>query len=51
MQNKGAIRLFAILLALVSLYQLWFSVKTKSIESSAKTFARGDATPGGGRDG
>ena len=43
MQNKGAIRLFAILLAAVSLYQLWFTVETKSVESSAKTFARGDA--------
>lgn len=42
MQNKGAIKLFAILLALVSIYQLWFTVKTKSIESSAREFANGD---------
>jgi len=43
MQNKGAIKLFAILLALVCLYQLWFTVKTKNIESDAVKFAKGDA--------
>lgn len=42
MQNKGAIRLFAILLALVSLYQLFFTFKTRSIENDAKAFAKGD---------
>ncbi len=39
MQNKGAIRLFAILLALVSLYQLSFTFKTRSVENDAKAFA------------
>ncbi len=39
MQNKGAIRLFAILLALVSLYQLIFTYKTRSIEADAKEYA------------
>lgn len=42
MQNKGAIRLFAILLALVSLYQLFFTYKTRSVEAEAKAFANGD---------
>lgn len=39
MQNKGFIRLFAILLALVSLYQLLFTFKTRSIENDARAFA------------
>ncbi|MBI9060419.1 MAG: protein translocase subunit SecDF [Marinilabiliaceae bacterium] len=43
MQNKGAIRLFAILLALVSLYQLFFTYKTRSVEADAKVFANGDS--------
>ena len=34
MQNKGAIRVFAILLALVCLYQLSFTVATKMAEST-----------------
>nr|WP_321450574.1 protein translocase subunit SecDF [uncultured Carboxylicivirga sp.] len=42
MQNKGAIRLFAILLALVSLYQLFFTYKTRSVEVEAKAYAGGD---------
>ncbi|MCU4163047.1 protein translocase subunit SecDF [Carboxylicivirga caseinilyticus] len=42
MQNKGAIRLFAILLALVSLYQLFFTYKTRSVEADAKAIAGGD---------
>ncbi len=42
MQNKGAIRLFAILLALVSLYQLFFTYKTRSVEADAEAFAGGD---------
>ncbi len=36
MQNKGAIRLFAILLAIVSLYQLSFTFFTKRTEKAAK---------------
>ncbi|MCT4644677.1 MAG: protein translocase subunit SecDF, partial [Carboxylicivirga sp.] len=42
MQNKGAIRLFAILLVLVSLYQLMFTFKTRSVENVAKEIAGGD---------
>ncbi len=42
MQNKGAVRLFAILLALVCLYQLSFTYFTKRVESDAKAFANGD---------
>ena len=36
MQNKGVIKLLAILLALFSIYQLSFTYVTKSIESDAK---------------
>ncbi|MCQ2203400.1 MAG: protein translocase subunit SecDF [Bacteroidales bacterium] len=43
MQNKGAVRLFAILLALVCLYQLSFTYFTRRVESDAKAFAKGDA--------
>ena len=43
MQNKGAVRLFAIVLALVCLYQLSFTYFTRSVESDAKAFANGDA--------
>jgi len=39
MQNKGAIRLFAILLALVSLYQLIFTFYTHKVENSATEYA------------
>ncbi len=42
MQNKGAIRLFAIVLGLVCLYQLSFTFKTRSVESDAREFAGGD---------
>jgi SecD/SecF fusion protein len=42
MQNKGAIRLFAILFALVCLYQLSFTIVTKMVESKAKAYANGD---------
>ncbi len=42
MQNKGAIRLLAIAFALVSLYQLYFTFKTKSVENDAREFAMGD---------
>ncbi|MCU4176342.1 protein translocase subunit SecDF [Carboxylicivirga sp. N1Y90] len=43
MQNKGAIRLFAILLALVSLYQLFFTFKTRGVEAEAKEIANGNS--------
>ncbi len=42
MQNKGAIRLFAILLVLVSLYQLMFTFVTRGVESDAKEISGGD---------
>ena len=42
MQNKGAIRLFAILLALVSLYQLSFTYVTKKVEKEAKESPQGE---------
>ncbi|MFA9389423.1 MAG: protein translocase subunit SecDF [Prolixibacteraceae bacterium] len=42
MQNKGAIRLFAILLALVCVYQLSFTFKAKQIEKRAAEAAMGD---------
>ena len=42
MQNKGAVRTFAILLALVCLYQLSFTYFTKKAESDAKAYAAGD---------
>jgi len=42
MQNKGAITLLAVLLALVSLYQLFFTYKTTRVEKEAKVFAQGD---------
>lgn len=43
MQNKGAILTFAILLALVSLYQLSFTWKAKQIEKAAVEYAQGDS--------
>jgi SecD/SecF fusion protein len=42
MQNKGVIRLFSILLALVCLYQLSFTLVSRHIEKKAATFARGN---------
>ncbi len=43
MQNKGAIRLLAILLALVSLYQLSFSYFTTRVENKAKEYSNSPA--------
>ncbi len=42
MQNKGAIRLFAIILGLVCIYQISFTFITRSVESDAREFAAGD---------
>ncbi|MCK5781249.1 MAG: protein translocase subunit SecDF [Flavobacteriales bacterium] len=42
MQNKGTIRLFTFLLALVSIYQLYFTFKAKSVEKDAVEYAKGD---------
>lgn len=42
MQNKGAITLLAVALALVSLYQLSFTWKTSRVEKAAQEYAQGD---------
>lgn len=42
MQNKGVIRLFAIIFALACIYQLSFTYITRSVESDADDFAKGD---------
>lgn len=42
MQNKGVIRLFALALALVCLYQLSFTLVSQHIEKKAKEFAKGN---------
>ncbi len=42
MQNKGAIRLFAILLALICVYQLSFTYFAGKVEKDAREFAKGD---------
>ncbi len=42
MQNKGAVKLLAILLALVCIYQLSFTVVTYIHENKAKEYAKGD---------
>ena len=39
MQNKGLIKLFALLFGLVSIYQLSFTFITNKIEDEAKTYA------------
>ena len=42
MQNKGLIRTFAILLALVCAYQLTFTFKARQVERQARKYAQGD---------
>lgn len=42
MQSKGAVKLFAILLALVCLYQLSFTFITRGVENDAREYAKGD---------
>lgn len=44
MQNKGVIRLFAIIFALACIYQLSFTYVTRSVESDADAYADGDVT-------
>lgn len=39
MQNKGLVRLFAVLFGLVSIYQLSFTFKANQLEDEAKIFA------------
>jgi SecD/SecF fusion protein len=50
MQNKGLIRLFAILFGLVSLYQLSFSFFTSKVEDEAKEYAKSRGDLDNGRD-
>ncbi|WP_026706500.1 protein translocase subunit SecDF [Flavobacterium soli] len=42
MQNRGLVKFFAILFALVSIYQLTFTFVASSVESKAKAFAKGN---------
>ncbi len=42
MQNKGLIRVFAILLALVCAYQLAFTFVARKVEKDAREYAQGD---------
>ena len=44
MQNKGLIKLFAILFGLVSLYQLSFTFLANKVEDDAKIYAQIKAT-------
>ncbi len=44
MQNKGAIKVFAIAFAIVSLYQLSFTFISQKIERDAKAYATGKVT-------
>lgn len=43
MQNRGLVKFFAILFALVSIYQLSFTFVAHNIESDAKAFAKGNS--------
>jgi SecD/SecF fusion protein len=43
MQNRGLVKFFAILFALVSIYQLSFTFVAHQIEADAKAFANGDS--------
>ncbi|MGQ8867742.1 protein translocase subunit SecDF [Myroides sp. TSA_177.3] len=43
MQNKGLVKFFAIIFALVSIYQLSFTFVTGHYEDKAKAFANGDS--------
>lgn len=43
MQNKGLIKFFAIIFALVSIYQLSFTFVSGKIQDDAKAFANGDS--------
>jgi SecD/SecF fusion protein len=44
MQGKGVIKFFAILLAVVCLYQLSFTWVAHKVESDAKVYSKGDST-------
>ena len=49
MQNKGLIKLFAILFGLVSIYQLSFSFFANKVEDSAKQYAKANVSDNNGR--
>ncbi len=49
MQNKGLIRLFAILFGIVSLYQLSFTYFAGNIEDDAKAYAKAKVTDNDGK--
>ncbi|NVK52953.1 MAG: protein translocase subunit SecDF [Flavobacteriaceae bacterium] len=49
MQNKGLIRLFAILFGLVSLYQLSFTYFAGNVEDAAKAYAKAKVTDNDGK--
>lgn len=42
MQNRGLVKFFAILFALVSVYQLSFTFVSHGIEQDAKDYAKGN---------
>ncbi|MDW5287685.1 protein translocase subunit SecDF [Formosa sp. PL04] len=42
MQNKGLVKLFAVLFGLVSIYQLSFTFKANSIDDDAKAYSKGN---------
>ncbi|MFK7780741.1 protein translocase subunit SecDF, partial [Psychroserpens sp.] len=44
MQNKGLVKLFALLFGLVSIYQLSFTFKANQVEKEAKTYAESKFT-------
>ncbi len=50
MQNKGLIKLFAVLFGLVSLYQLSFTFFANKVENSAKVYAKENAKGNSGRE-
>lgn len=49
MQNKGLIKLFAVLFGLVSLYQLSFTFFTTKVENDAQAYAKSNVTDNDGR--
>ncbi|MCL2028422.1 MAG: protein translocase subunit SecDF [Bacteroidales bacterium] len=50
MQNKGAIRFFAIIFALICVYQLSFTLVTRNVEKRAATFATSAAVQAEARE-
>lgn len=50
MQNKGLIKLFAILFGLVSLYQLSFTYFASNVEDDAKVYAKENAKENDGKE-